>query len=350
MPRLLITYDSGTDYAWGEAFRPRLRAGLGPLSDIQEVDLTEHRGEPISQHVDLGEVDIVLQYSGRLTAKCIAGAPNLQAVGNVGDNRGYGVDYAALMDRGIPIIDTTRGWAQSVAEVGLSLILNCLRRSAWWHRQVANGQGEEPWADGQFSDNPNFVNGELMGKRLGIVGLGQIGSRLAKLASIFPTETLAYDPYVPDAALAAVNARRADLDELLETSQIVAVCVPPNPNSIGMIDERRIDLIGQGSIVILITRAAAVAMPALRRRVIKDELFLGADVFDVEPLPPDDPLRARDNVVHYPHIAGRTQNARNRMADLMIEDVRRVLNGQRPQYALSPEKLRLNNERLGTRT
>ena len=82
---------------------------------------------------------------------------------------------------------------------------------------------------------------------------------------------------------ASVGAERVELDELLAASQLVAVCVPPNPSSRGMIDARRVALIPKGSILVLITRAAPVDMEAVRRRVLTDDLFLGADVFDVEP-------------------------------------------------------------------
>jgi phosphoglycerate dehydrogenase-like enzyme len=133
-----------------------------------------------------------------------------------------------------------------------------------------------------------------------------------------------------------------ELDELLETAAIVVVCVPPNPTSRGLLDARRIDRMPRGSILVLVTRAAPVDMDAVRRRVLADELFLGADVFDVEPLPAGDSLRDRPNVVHTPHIAGRTQNARNRMADLLVEDFRRCFAGEPLLCALPPEVVARN--------
>jgi D-3-phosphoglycerate dehydrogenase len=319
-----------------------VEAGLRPLGDVQLLDLSGQQRPALSSVTSLAEVEAVALYAGQLTAACTAAAPRLRLVGNIGDNRGHGIDYAALQARGISVVDTTRGWAQSVAEVGLNLVLSALRQSAWWHALLAGRGDAGRWPGGQFCDNPGFVNGELAGKRVGIVGLGAIGRTLARLLAAFPARTLACDPYVPAAAFTAAPAERVDLDELLAAAQVVVVCVPPNPSSRGLIDARRVDLLPAGAILVLITRAAPVDMAAVRRRVLADELFLAADVWDVEPLRPDDPLRGRPNVVHLPHIAGRTREAQRRMADLLVADFHRFFSGQPLECALSPQVVALN--------
>ena len=87
--------------------------------------------------------------------------------------------------------------------------------------------------------------------------------------------------------------------------------------------------------MVIVTRAHAVDMVALRERLLADELCAALDVYDVEPLPPDDPLRGRANVVHTPHIAGRTRDANLRTADLIADDFARVLRGEPPHHALT---------------
>src|SRR5262249_11276453 len=153
---ILITYNAGTLAAWGEDFVARVEVGLRSLGDVQLLDLTGQERPPLSQVTSLGEIDAVALYAGQLSAGCIASAPRLPLVGNIGDTRGLGVDYAALRARGISVVDTTRGWAQSVAEVGLNLMLNSLRQSAWWHARLTRGEDEGRWPGGQFCDNPNF--------------------------------------------------------------------------------------------------------------------------------------------------------------------------------------------------
>ncbi|MBI3911413.1 MAG: hypothetical protein HY320_10835 [Armatimonadetes bacterium] len=339
---ILISCSTGTASEWGETFLPRLRTGLAPLGDIRLLDLTGQENAVLSQILPLADVDAIALYAGRLTADCVAAAPRLRLVGGIFDNRAYRVDYRSLQARGVPLVDTTRGWAQSVAETGLSLMLACLRQSAWWHTLLATGADGGRWPGGQFSDNPAFVNGELAGKRVGLVGLGAIGRALARLLSAFPTRTFAYDPFVPDEVFAAASVEQMALDELLSSSQLVAVCVPPNPSSKGLLDARRVQLLPRGSILVLITRAFPVDMAAVRQRVLANEIYLGADVFDVEPLPADDLLRGRANVVHYPHIAGRNQDARNRMAELLVADFQRFFAGQPLECVLRPDVVALN--------
>jgi D-3-phosphoglycerate dehydrogenase len=96
--------------------------------------------------------------------------------------------------------------------------------------------------------------------------------------------------------------------------------------------------------VVVVTRAHAVDMAALRERLLADELCAAFDVYDVEPLPIDDPLRGRANVVHTPHIAGRTRDANLRTADLLADDFARILRGERPHHELTPAAIRV---RLG---
>jgi phosphoglycerate dehydrogenase-like enzyme len=90
-----------------------------------------------------------------------------------------------------------------------------------------------------------------------------------------------------------------------------------------------------------VTRAHAIDMVALRERILADELAGAFDVYDIEPLPPDDLLRGRPNVVHTPHIAGRTRDANLRVADVIADDFARILRGEPPRAALTPEAMRV---------
>lgn len=304
--------------------------------------------DPIHEQVDLSETVGISHFGGNLTEACIAAAPNLKVLGAMTDNSGHGIPYQALQARGIPVIESTRAWSQSVAECAFGLALSSLRRTAQWHKKMADREVLWDWENPiwgsdklpvahQFCDDPDFVNGDLGTKNIGVIGLGQIGGKIAKWCSVFGATVTGFDPYVPDALLQEWNVQRTDMDTLADTSDIVFVAVPPTPSARHLLNRERIYHLRKGSLVVVITRAHAVDMEALRERIVKDEIAGAFDVYDIEPVPVDDELRNRDNVVHTPHIAGRTIDSNLRVADMTVDDFVRVLKGEAPLGALSPK-------------
>lgn len=303
---------------------------------------------PIHEQVDLSDTIGISHFGGNLTEACIAAAPKLKVLGAMTDNSGHGIPYQALHARGIPVIESTRAWSQSVAECAFGLALSSLRRTAQWHLKMSKGEvlwdWENPiWGSNklpvahQFCDDPDFVNGDLGTKQIGVIGLGQIGGKIAKWCRVFGATVMGFDPYVPDELLHEWDVHRADMDTLADSSDIVFVAVPPTPSARHLLNRERIYHLRKGSLVVVITRAHAVDMEALRERIVKDELAGAFDVYDIEPVPVDDKLRNRDNVVHTPHIAGRTKDANLRVADMTVDDFVRVLKGEAPIGALTPK-------------
>ena len=182
----------------------------------------------------------------------------------------------------------------------------------------------------QFCDDPDFVNGDLGTKRIGVIGLGQIGGKIAKWCRVFGATVTGFDPFVPEELLREWDVQRVDMDTLADSSDIVFVAVPPTPSARHLLNRERIYHLRKGSLVVIITRAHAVDMEALRERIVNDELAGAFDVYDNEPVHVDDELRNRDNVVHTPHIAGRTKDANLRVADMTVDDFVRVLKGKHP--------------------
>jgi D-3-phosphoglycerate dehydrogenase len=342
VPHFVFTRDPELEKSW-PFVHERLVARLGELGDVRAVELP--RGAAVGDHVDLLDVDAVAWFGGAFTEACAASAPRLKAVGCNTDNTGSGLPLDALLARRIPIIDTTRAWGQSVAEVALCLALSALRRVPQWHADLAAGQPSFQYEAGQYCDATGFANGELGTKRVGIIGLGQIGGRVARWCAALAADAatgpalsgsvLGYDPFLPEAVGASWGVRRVDIDELVDQSEVVFVTVPPTPSAKHLLDRARIARLQPGTLVVIVTRAHSVDMPALRERLVAGELSAALDVYDVEPLPLDDPLRGIPNVVHTPHIAGRTRDANLRTADLIADDFARVLRGERPQNALT---------------
>jgi len=352
VPRFLLVRSPDLELIW-PFVHDRLLQRLGSFGDTTVLELA--RGEPVSAHTDLSDVDGITLFGGQLTDACVERAPHLKVVGCNTDNTGSGVPMEALDAAAVPVIDTTRAWGQSVAETALGLALSSLRRIPQWHAQLAQGMRSFEYEAQQYCDATGFSSGELGTKRVGVIGLGQIGGRVARWCAALGTDAttgpdlagsvLGYDPYLPEGVAERWGVRRVEMDELVDQSEVVFVTVPPTPTAKHLLSRERIGRLRPGALVVVVTRAYAVDMEALRERVLADELAGAFDVYDVEPLPENDPLRGRANVVHTPHIAGRTRDANLRTADIIADDFTRVLRGERPHNALTHAAI---NVRLGS--
>ena len=290
--------------------------------------------------LDWTTFDAVVLLGGDLDAGILDDAPRLAGVGGMTDGRGPSC-FDLLCTKNIPYIDATAAWAQSVAECGIGLILSALRRLPHWHHSLSDGSCDWNYYYQQFCDDPAFVNGTLGSKTVGVVGLGQIGSRLATWCTAIGATVLAYDPFAPGERFTDTGATSSDLDALIDDVDILVVAVPPTPSAHHMIDAQRITRLRKGSLVVSITRTAALDVDALRERVLANELFWATDVYDIEPVPQNDPILGRGNVVHLPHIAGRTRDANIRLAAILADDFIRIFNGDRPKFALTQDAVRI---------
>ena len=228
-----------------------------------------------------------------------------------------------LAEAGVTVYDhPSEGfWSQSVAEFGLALTLCGLRRIPQLHREIildqtawdyepAGGRGRPGARGQQFGDDPAFASGTLAGKRVRIVGAGNIASRFASFASMLGADVAAWDPYATEPGFHRAGSRRVyHLGQLVSDAEVFAPMVPLSDSTHGLVTAGHVAALPQGCLVVLVTRALVCDMDAIRRRVLANELSLAADVWDEEPLSLDDPLLGRFNVVHTPHNAGRTIDA-----------------------------------------
>lgn len=240
---------------------------------------------------------------------------------------------AILKDAGVKIYThPSEGyWGQSVSEFGLALTLCGLRRIPQTHHEIItslqpwyyepeNGVGTPKKRGEQFGDDPNFTNGTVEGKRVRIVGAGNIASRYASFVSMLGADVAAWDPFATEPSFHRAGARKEwHLSQLIQDAEIFVPMVPLTEKTTGLITSEHIHLLPKGCLVVLVTRAEICDMQAIRERVLKDEISLAADVFDIEPLTLNDSLLGRHNVVHTPHNAGRTVQANQRWAEKLVE-------------------------------
>jgi phosphoglycerate dehydrogenase-like enzyme len=270
-----------------------------------------------------------------VTIDCLQPLTNLRAAtfpAVYGPTKLPGECLALLNERAVQVVHhRSEGfWGQSVAEFALALTLCALRQipqnyhamltshQPWLrYRPEQNGGPGTPGA--QFSDDTRFTHGTLAGKRVRIVGAGNIGSRYANFCHLLGAEVAAWDPFAPEPSFHRAGARRNyHLQELVQDAEIFAPLLPLTEHTRGLVTADLIAALPTGCLVVLATRALITNMAAIRRRVLADELALAADVFDVEPLPLGDPLLGRHNVVHTPHLAGRTREANVQWVDDLL--------------------------------
>ena len=245
--------------------------------------------------------------------------------GSYGGDSGKGVEL--LESRGVTIL-YPRGdvqWGQTVAEYALGLTIAALRRIPMTYNAMI--QGHEIWnysakpgrpgrRGQQFGDDTKYVSGTIHGKRVRIVGVGNIGGRYAKWCQMMGADVAVWDPFALDASFDLAGVTRCWCqDELVKDADIFAPMVPLTPSTRGLVTADHINALPDQSLVVQVTRAKVCDTQALYRRVLNDELFLTADVFDEEPVPLNSPLLGRHNVVHTPHNAGRTIDANTARAD-----------------------------------
>lgn len=300
----------------------RLHQVLRAMTEVSFVRLVEGTDATLSEVViDKAAVGRLISLGVPLTEADLDALPSIQeAFVTVGYEEHEVADLLASRNI-LHLTHRSEGfWGQSVSEFALGLTIAALRRIPQTHTAILSGLDDWRHPLEQFSDDPAFTNGTIEGKRVRIVGAGNIASRYASFASMLGADVAAWDPYASEPAFHRAGARKEwHLEKLVADAEIFLPMVPLMPSTKGLVTADHIDALPVGCLVVLATRARICDMEAVRRRVLNDELALAADVFDIEPLPLDDPLLGRHNVVHTPHNAGRTKESNFRWAELLVE-------------------------------
>jgi len=232
------------------------------------------------------------------------------------------VDVDAAAARDIPVCNVGTSGAESgtVAEHAMLLMLACARRLVEANDGIR--RGDWPALSGSTI--------ELQGKTLGIVGLGHIGREVAKRAKAFGMQLMYNDPVPADEDVEAeLRLNPVGLDELLATADVVTVHVPLDATTRGLIGAAELEKMRPGTIFVNTSRGPVVDNVALADAANEGRVVAGVDVFDLEPPPPDHPLRSAANVVLTPHIAGTTRESVVRIMAAALENLRRFERGDK---------------------
>ncbi len=263
----------------------------------QQANLKIHheplRDEALYESVKVADAIAIVRDRSPFNEAMIARLPKLKFLMFTGERNGT-LEASALVSRNIPMACTHGGPSkETTAELTWALILGASKRLIEENKLIASGG----WRDA-LSLLPM-----LSGQRLGVMGLGAIGSRVARVGNAFGMEVVTWSPRMTPERAALENAKSVSLDELLSTSKVVTMHLVAGPGTKGIISADQLALMRPDSILVNTSRAALIDMPDLRKALTAGRPAQAAvDVFDVEPLPADDPLRNTPNLLVTPHL------------------------------------------------
>lgn len=263
------------------------------------------------------------------TTDLLARTPNLIAVSSNG--AGFDtVDVRACTAAGVLVVNQSGGNREAVAEHALGMMLALSKRIVETDRRMRAASG---------IPRNEYIGNDLLGRTVGIVGLGNVGSRLAELCrGLFRMRVLAYDPYLSAELIAARGAEKVELDALMAEADFVSINCPRTEESLGMIGAAQFARMRPHAYFVTTARGGIHDERALAAALREGRVAgAGLDVWDKEPPPHDDPLLAFDNVIASPHTAGVTRQARTNMATIAAEQMLDILDGKRPERLLNPE-------------
>jgi glyoxylate reductase len=284
--------------------------------------LLKDRVELVNWGTETSQIDGIYCYGhGKVDGAFMDRFPRLKVI----SNHGVGVDHidlAAARERGILVGNTPGVLDGAVADIAFALLLAAARRLAEGDRYARR------------PDVVAFATGErhgrdVHGSTIGIVGLGNIGSQIAKRAHGFDMKILYHNRNPRPMAEETLCATWVSLDRLLSESDFVVLIVPLSDATRNMIGRRELSLMKPTSTLINIARGGVVDTQALTETMLANKIFAAAlDVTEPEPLPRDHPLLKLDNVTLTPHLGSATVQTRRRMAELSVENLLAGLNGK----------------------
>jgi D-3-phosphoglycerate dehydrogenase len=260
---------------------------------------------------------LLVRSATKVDAELFAAAPHLTVVGRAGvgvDN----VDVPAASARGVLVLNSPTGNVVSAVEHTFAVLLALLRRVPDAAASMAAGRWEKS----------KFLGSELAGKTVGIVGLGQVGSRVASRARAFEARPIGHDPFLPVEKAQEMGVPLVSLESLLEQSDVVTLHSTAAEKGRALLGKAEIARMKPGAVLVNVARGSLVDRAALYE-ALQEKRLAGAalDVFDPEPPDPNDPLLKLPNVVATPHLGASTVEAQERVSIQTVEALLEALAG-----------------------
>lgn len=299
----------------GDAEQALRRLGQWQPVDAMADVVVHHqplRGEALIDALKDADVAVLVRDRTPFGEAQLAHLPRLKYLVFTG-TRNTTLDLAALAARQIPVSHTEWGPSKdSTCEMTWSLILGATRRLEQQTKLLRGGQ----WRPA----TPEPLAGVLNGQTLGLIGLGEIGGRVARVALAFGMNVIAWSPHMTPERAAQHGATAVELDQLLQTSQVVSLHLVPSGPTRQLMNAQRLALMRPDALLVNTSRSALIDTPALVTALQQGRPgFAALDVFDDEPLPAQDALRTLTNVLITPHLGFVTEPVFQRFADGVTE-------------------------------
>jgi phosphoglycerate dehydrogenase-like enzyme len=330
------------DFRVGVTRESFLPFGLEPLerAGIRWERLAEERAELTPDLV--GGFDALFHFSARVSASTLEGAERLALIARHGVGLDM-VDLEACTDRGVAVTITPDGITRPMASAAAALILALTHRLVERDRAFHEGR----WDEGRFG----LIGLGLRGRTLGVIGFGRIGRELVRLMAPYELRVLVSTPRLPGAEAQAHGVVVVELDELLREADVVVVACPLKPETLQLLDARRLALLKPSAVLVNIARGQIVDEAALADALREGRLAgAGLDVFEREPVSAGDELLDVPNLVGAPHSLGYTDQLFRDCMESACRAIAAVASGEIPDHLANPavlasphfaEKLRL---------
>jgi D-3-phosphoglycerate dehydrogenase len=288
-------------------------------NDVEIKVFDEHIGddEAVARALQGFHIVCLMRERTPLTRAMIAKMPDLKLVCTTGPGNAS-VDVAALHERNIPMC-ATGSTGDSTADLTIGLILELVRRIGWENERIK--EGARQWQ--------TRLGSNLEAKTLGVLGLGKLGSHVAAIAKALRMKVIAWSPNLTPEKCAAAGVGYATKEELFRNSDIVTIHMKLSPRSKGIVGAAEFALMKPTAYLVNTSRGPlvdeAAMIDALRGNKIAGA---GLDVFDIEPLPLDHPLRKLDNTVLTPHLGYVTEDVYRIFFRDTVENIRAFLDGK----------------------
>lgn len=308
------------------------RAAFFPAGSLETLalhavglDIVDPEDVPTSEAVALAEIAVVAWGFPRLDADMLSRMPRLRLVVNAASSvRSLVSD--TFWESDIPVSQAGAAMSPAVAEMSLTLTLSLLRRV---HRMDHALRSGAPWVVAREIERAR----EISGCRIAVIGASRTGREYIRMCTALGADVRVFDPYLP--ADDPMSALSAGLDELLSSSDVVAIHAPATAETTGMIGRRELSIMRDGAALVNTARASIVDMDSLFGEVASGRLDAALDVFESEPLPDKDRWRSLSNVLLTGHVSGATRESRARAGQIVIEEIARFLADEELQHRVT---------------